>query len=55
MSSDQGSAEGDLLVGETATYTATYIITQDDVDDGMEDTLVVGDVQVRYTNNVQDW
>ena len=32
-----------------------YTITQDDVDDGMEDTLVVGDVQVRYTNNVKDW
>ncbi|MDG5493129.1 gliding motility-associated C-terminal domain-containing protein, partial [Psychroserpens sp. SPM9] len=34
VSSDQGSAEGDLLVGETATYTATYTITQDDVDAG---------------------
>jgi gliding motility-associated-like protein/uncharacterized repeat protein (TIGR01451 family) len=34
VSSDLGSAEGDLLVGETATYTATYTITQDDVDAG---------------------
>ncbi|MBR9915323.1 MAG: DUF11 domain-containing protein, partial [Algicola sp.] len=34
VSSDLGSVEGDLLVGETATYTATYTITQDDVDAG---------------------
>nr|WP_321231209.1 gliding motility-associated C-terminal domain-containing protein [uncultured Psychroserpens sp.] len=34
VSSSLGSAEGDLLVGETATYTATYTITQNDVDAG---------------------
>ncbi|WP_040278955.1 T9SS C-terminal target domain-containing protein, partial [Psychroserpens damuponensis] len=34
VSSDLGSPEGDLLVGETATYTATYTITQADVDAG---------------------
>ncbi|MGS2727163.1 DUF7507 domain-containing protein, partial [Psychroserpens sp. BH13MA-6] len=34
VSSDLGSVEGDLLVGETATYSATYTITQDDVDAG---------------------
>tara|TARA_R110002020_G_scaffold41194_1_gene121460 strand:+ start:9325 stop:14112 length:4788 start_codon:yes stop_codon:yes gene_type:complete len=33
-SSDQGSSAGDLLVGETATYTATYQIAQSDVDTG---------------------
>ncbi|WP_456439110.1 DUF7507 domain-containing protein, partial [Psychroserpens sp.] len=31
---DAGSLEGDLLVGETATYLASYTITQDDVDAG---------------------
>src|SRR5690606_12356371 len=30
----QGSTEGNLLVGETATYTATYQINQSDVDSG---------------------
>nr|WP_321236031.1 gliding motility-associated C-terminal domain-containing protein [uncultured Psychroserpens sp.] len=43
VSSDQGSAEGDLLVGETATYTATYTITQDDVDAGGVINSVVGE------------
>ena len=43
MSADQGSAEGDLLVGETAMYTATYTITQDDVDAGGLINSVVGD------------
>ncbi|MEH1009556.1 hypothetical protein VDP25_17590, partial [Winogradskyella sp. ECml5-4] len=33
-SSDQNSSEGTLLVGETATYTATYIIEQSAVDAG---------------------
>ena len=32
--SDQGSTEGNLLVGETAEYKAVYIIDQDDVDSG---------------------
>ena len=32
VSSDGGSAEGHLFVGEIATYTATYTITQSDVD-----------------------
>ncbi|WP_040282622.1 DUF7507 domain-containing protein, partial [Psychroserpens damuponensis] len=31
---DAGSLEGTLLVGETATYLASYVITQDDVDAG---------------------
>ncbi|WP_405569314.1 gliding motility-associated C-terminal domain-containing protein, partial [Winogradskyella sp. Asnod2-B02-A] len=33
-SADQGSSVGSLLVGETATYTATYIIEQDAIDAG---------------------
>ncbi|WP_418639113.1 DUF7507 domain-containing protein, partial [Winogradskyella sp.] len=33
-SADQGSSAGILLVGETATYTATYVIEQDAVDAG---------------------
>ncbi|MEZ4985246.1 MAG: hypothetical protein R2795_09455 [Saprospiraceae bacterium] len=36
-SSSQGSAAGTLLVGESATYTATYAITQDDIDAGQID------------------
>uniref|UniRef100_UPI0026140F20 T9SS type B sorting domain-containing protein n=3 Tax=uncultured Psychroserpens sp. TaxID=255436 RepID=UPI0026140F20 len=43
VSADLGSAEGDLLVGETATYTATYTITQDDVDAGGLVNSVVAD------------
>ena len=34
VSADAGSLEGDLQVGETATYTATYVIAQDAVDAG---------------------
>ncbi|SDB47304.1 conserved repeat domain-containing protein/gliding motility-associated C-terminal domain-containing protein [Flavobacteriaceae bacterium MAR_2010_188] len=34
VSSSMGSAEGSLVVGEIATYTATYTITQNDVDAG---------------------
>ncbi len=34
VDADQGSSEGDLLLGETATYTATYTLTQTDVDSG---------------------
>lgn len=33
-SADLGSGVGMLLVGETATYTATYVLTQDDIDAG---------------------
>ncbi|WP_428979179.1 DUF7507 domain-containing protein [Flavobacterium cupriresistens] len=32
QSADQGSTLGNLLVGETATYLASYVITQSDVD-----------------------
>ncbi|MEL6570057.1 MAG: Ig-like domain-containing protein [Pseudomonadota bacterium] len=31
---DMGSAEGTLQVGETATYTASYVLVQDDIDAG---------------------
>ena len=34
VSADQGSVEGALLVGEIATYRATYVLTQEDVDAG---------------------
>jgi gliding motility-associated-like protein/uncharacterized repeat protein (TIGR01451 family) len=44
-SADQGSIEGTLLAGEIATYIATYIITQDDVDVGgvSNSVVVIGD------------
>jgi gliding motility-associated-like protein/uncharacterized repeat protein (TIGR01451 family) len=41
-SADQGSIEGILLVGETATYLASYVITQDDVDAGGFSNTVLG-------------
>ncbi|WP_432816603.1 DUF7507 domain-containing protein [Sulfitobacter sp. JB4-11] len=34
VSADQGSAAGTLRSGETATYRASYVLTQDDVDAG---------------------
>ena len=34
VSADKGSVEGTLQVGEIATYTATYEVTQDDIDTG---------------------
>ncbi|MGJ8609527.1 MAG: beta strand repeat-containing protein, partial [Octadecabacter sp.] len=34
VSADMNSSAGTLLVGETATYRATYVLTQDDVDAG---------------------
>ncbi|WP_243472573.1 DUF7507 domain-containing protein [Winogradskyella sp. MH6] len=43
VSSDLGSLEGTLQVGETATYTATYEITQSDVDAGGVSNSVVAD------------
>ena len=43
VSSDLGSLEGTLQVGETATYTATYVITQSDVDAGGVSNSVVAD------------
>ena len=33
-SSNKGSSEGTLLVGETATYTASYVLTQEAVNVG---------------------
>ncbi|WP_370012382.1 Ig-like domain-containing protein, partial [Winogradskyella sp.] len=43
VSADLGSAEGDLQVGETATYTATYVIEQDAVDAGGFSNSVLAD------------
>ncbi|AKS45755.1 conserved repeat domain-containing protein [Octadecabacter temperatus] len=34
VSADQNSVEGTLLVGEIATYQATYVLTQEDIDAG---------------------
>ncbi|MBU2994027.1 DUF11 domain-containing protein [Octadecabacter sp. 1_MG-2023] len=42
LSADMGSSAGNLLVGEIATYTATYVLTQDDIDaGGIENTATV--------------
>ncbi|WP_431137686.1 DUF7507 domain-containing protein, partial [Psychroserpens mesophilus] len=43
VSPDLGSLEGTLQVGERATYTATYVITQSDVDAGGVSNSVVAD------------
>jgi gliding motility-associated-like protein/uncharacterized repeat protein (TIGR01451 family) len=53
-SADQGSAEGTLLVGETATYTATYEIEQDAVDAGGFSNSVVADGDSPMDTNVMD-
>ncbi len=37
VSSSLGSPEGTLLPGESATYTASYAITQDDIEAGAVD------------------
>ena len=42
-SADQGSLEGTLLVGEIATYLASYTITQSDVDSGGVRNTVLAD------------
>ena len=60
VSADQGSLEGDLLVGETATYTATYVLDQDDVDAGGVSNSVVatgessGGIEVNDTSDDGD-
>jgi len=42
ISATLGSADGTLQVGETATYRATYVLTQDDIDaGGIENTATV--------------
>ena len=51
---DTGSAEGTLLVGETATYLATYIITQSDVDAGGVSNTVLADGDSPLGTNVTD-
>jgi uncharacterized repeat protein (TIGR01451 family) len=53
--SDQGSTEGNLLVGETAEYKAVYVIDQDDVDSGgLNNCLTVTAVSVVSGATVTD-
>ena len=54
VSSTQGSSEGILIVGEIATYTATYTITQSDVDSGSVDNTAVGSGDSPSGTNVSD-
>ena len=54
VSADLGSSEGDLLVGETATYTATYVIDQDDVNAGGVSNSVVATGDDPDDNEVDD-
>ena len=54
VSADLGSVEGTLQVGETATYTATYVITQSDVDAGGVSNSVVADGDSPMGTNVND-
>ncbi|WP_431158430.1 DUF7507 domain-containing protein, partial [Winogradskyella poriferorum] len=54
VSADAGSLEGDLLVGETATYTATYVIEQDAVDAGGFSNSVLADGDSPADTNVDD-
>ena len=53
-SADQGSAEGTLLVGETATYTATYEIEQDAIDAGGLSNSVVASGDSPMDTSVND-
>ncbi|TXE16668.1 DUF11 domain-containing protein, partial [Psychroserpens burtonensis] len=53
-SSDAGSTEGTLLVNETVTYLATYVITQDDVDAGGVSNTVLADGDSPDGTNVTD-
>jgi gliding motility-associated-like protein/uncharacterized repeat protein (TIGR01451 family) len=54
VSADQGSTEGDLLVGETATYTATYVVEQDAIDAGGFSNSVLADGDSPMNTNVDD-
>ncbi|NNE30734.1 MAG: DUF11 domain-containing protein, partial [Winogradskyella sp.] len=54
VSADLGSAEGDLQVGEVATYTATYVIEQDAVDAGGFSNSVLADGDSPANTNVTD-
>ncbi|MDH7914685.1 hypothetical protein QGM60_18165, partial [Winogradskyella sp. SYSU M77433] len=53
-SADQGSLEGTLLVGETATYTATYVIEQGSVDSGSISNSVLASGESPEGTNVDD-
>ncbi|BAO76682.1 T9SS C-terminal target domain-containing protein [Winogradskyella sp. PG-2] len=52
--SSLGSLEGDLLVGEVATYTATYVVAQDAVDAGGFSNSVLADGDSPMNTNVDD-
>ncbi|MCA0132083.1 DUF7507 domain-containing protein, partial [Winogradskyella alexanderae] len=54
VSADLGSLEGTLQVGETATYTATYVITQSDIDAGGLSNSVVADANSPIGTDVSD-
>ena len=55
VSSSQGSVSGTLLYDEGATYTASYTITQADVDSGLvSNSLIVTASSPGQTNNVSD-
>uniref|UniRef100_UPI00398C606D DUF7507 domain-containing protein n=1 Tax=Winogradskyella sp. A2 TaxID=3366944 RepID=UPI00398C606D len=54
VGADLGSLEGTLQVGEIATYTATYVITQSEVDAGGVSNSVVADGDSPMGTNVND-
>ena len=54
----EAEVEALLTVADCELYEATpydYVVTQADVDADITNTLVLGDVQVRYTNQCRDW
>ena len=53
-SSSMGSAAGTLLVGESATYTATYAITQVDINRGQVDNQAVATGETPTNTEVED-
>ena len=54
VSADLGSAEGIIQAGEIATYTATHIVTQSDIDSGGLSNSVIADANSPMDTNVSD-